>query len=365
VVGTLHDQDGYRMIRSALIGSLVDADEHSQLLSIALQHPGLWHDRLCHWHRLLDAACTTESQLELGSSSSCVKQSGGTLKDIKNLTGDLKSINPHLSEHHIRTETKARLTAVCMTSFGLPMPSRYAISRVMLEYGRSEKAPKKATQSLEDALGLYEAAFSVVGGAGEVTQAAAAVTAATAAVTSAKNARTDAHIKVMDLQDENRPKAKPDPAFAFPKHLNESLDTHLALCSAAIGASIYDKHIAPAMTRALASETCQRVPCGYATNLDPESTGPCPFSTPGSGFTDKEKKKYNMHIAEHMEKAHQRAAPRQAVAEGGAAAVGDAGMVESFFSDSEGDTGAYSGVDGKYDFNNIFLFHGKPHTDEY
>jgi hypothetical protein len=53
------------------------------------------------------------------------------------------------------------------------------------------------------------------------------------------------------------------------------------------------------------------------------------------------------------------------VAEGGAAAVGDAGMVESFFSDSEGDTGAYSGVDGKYDFNNIFLFHGTPHTDGY
>jgi hypothetical protein len=66
-----------------------------------------------------------------------------------------------------------------------------------------------------------------------------------------------------------------------------------------------------------------------------------------------------------MEKAHQRAAPRQAVAEGGATAVGDAGMVESFFSDSEGDTGAYSGVDGEYDFNNIFLFHGTPHTDEY
>jgi hypothetical protein len=68
----------------------------------------------------------------------------------------MKSINPRLSEHHIRTETKARLTAVCMTSFDLPMPSRYAISRVMLEYGRLEKALKKATQSLEDALGLYE-----------------------------------------------------------------------------------------------------------------------------------------------------------------------------------------------------------------
>jgi hypothetical protein len=249
ILGTLGqkgDRGHEAMIRSAVDGCSQNHNPLSRLRGLPVQKNTDWHGRGATRSAVFRKLCTVRSDKSPGSLAHLLLQSGGSIADLKDLSG--KKPDFRKAEQHLKSSTESILIAAAMELFVLKMPQALAVELVARKRKQLEKEIKikakevlvsmdvvgkiatQRTESLQDEAGVLKADL--------------------AALPRAK-------------KPSGRPMEPANPEYKWRDWFDAEDEYDRVLYMAFVTRSLYDKNVGPAFQLFLSERTGLRSPCGF------------------------------------------------------------------------------------------------------